>query len=736
MKEPRAEPLHGKERFFIFKYVLITVLFFPAASFCASLTGTVRDAYDLCPVATVSVFIDGRLAALTDANGRYYVIGIQTGEHTVLFQRLGFEKLEENFFLEHAETREYSVNMIPSDLSAEGVTVWGASRAFQNYEVLREEDIEKFGKKDIPEILECLSGVTVHRQNEGGFSKIILSGPSAGRISVYIDGVKVNDPASGAYDLSAIPLSAVKSIVVVNNPSAAEEPGGRIMIYLKEPGSGENEISLAKGSWGKIYAGTRLGVNGFVFPSLNFSLDLFHREYGGGYEAEGYPGNRLLNSDSRSSGAVLRTAFGTPVFAEISAAGDIAERGIPGQADGALMTLSRLESENILIWSRISRSFTGKFLYASYSFSYIKSVYNCPEYQPVPGQNDSVRFFPEMTETHTANEEVTLFCSMRFTGDFEMHLKSSLSRQKYMNEDLLRPFTEKTSAERKDARFAAGLSSQISLGRSAVRIEAEMSPILRDRNRAFISYSFGFSVSNRKEDFWASAGLTYSLNMHFPDFSQTHAAENVYSAGNPDLLPEISGTAGANFNMSGEKPFGWSLSTSAFFSILEEMIVWRRDFMGRYRPINMARAEGTGFDASFKADLTENIFIGSGISLQNVVNRTKGDINYGNQITYSPRYRFTARTGVIFGSLRAGIEFRSVARRFTREANTDPINYSRTSLEPYRNVEIFASYSVKSGQFDAVFGFSVKNIFDDRYMIVEQMPVEGRILSMEVKVKW
>ncbi len=736
MQKPRAEPLHGKERFFIFKYFFITTHFFSTASFCAVLTGTVRDAYDLCPVATVSVFIDGKFAALTDASGKYSVNGIQAGEHTALFQRLGYEKLENNLFLEHAETREYSVNIIPSGLTVEGVTVWGAPRVFQNYEIISEEDIEKSGKNDIPEILEWFAGVTVNRQNEGGYSKIILSGPSAGRVSVYVDGVKVNDPASGVYDLSALPLSAVKSIVVVNNPSAAEEPGGRIMIYLKEPGSGENEISLSKGSWGRVYTGTRLGVDGFVFPSLSFSLDCFHREYGGGYEAEGYPGERLLNSDSRSSGAVLRTAFGAPFFVEISAAGDIAERGIPGQADGALMTLSRLESENILVWSRISRSYKGKFLYASYSFDLKKSLYNCPEYQPVPGQSDSVRFYPERAKTYTTNENVIMFCSVRSIYNSELSLKSSLSRQKYMSEDLLRLFTEKNSAERNDAQLAIGLSSERFLGRSSVRIETEIAPLWRDKTKTFVSYSFGFSISNQMEYFRTSAGLTYSLNMHFPDFSHTHAAENVYSAGNPDLLPEISRTAGANLSMSGEKPFSWSLSVSAFFSILEEMIVWRRNFKGQYRPVNMARAEGTGCDASFKADLTENIFIGSGISLQNVVNRTRGDINYGNQVTYSPRYRLTARTGVIFGPLRAGIELRAVARRFTREANTDPMNYSRTSLEPYRNAGIYASYSAKAGQFDAVLGFSVKNIFDDRYMVVEQMPVEGRNFNMEVKVKW
>ncbi|MBN2362852.1 TonB-dependent receptor [candidate division WOR-3 bacterium] len=725
------------EGFFISGFVFISLFRLTLES--AALYGVVKDAADLSPIEAASIFVDERLVCITGPGGEFHVQSIPWGQHMLSVRRIGYEKRVFFLEIEQTETRQMFVFLESQSIEAEGITVWGEKRTEGNIIIIDSENIEGSGCFDLPDVLEGIAGVTISRQNAGDVSSVSLSGPSAGRVGIYVDGVKVNSAVTGAFDLSSIPITSVKRIVVVNNPGAGSEPGGRIMIFLKGQEREENEISVLSGSYGLIAA--RLGF-GSGFPLTEkekISLDVSFDGYSGGYPAEGYPGGVISNSDSKSLRGVMRIFSYFIRKIELSVAGSAREKGIPGQADGTLMTLSRMNDCNFTAWAKLPVSFFGVPCALSVSHGLTSNFYFCPERQPIPGQNDSAYFFPESSETVSTRTDMSLNFTPSVSSWAELIIDCRWNNQNYFFRDGLRDFLPEIRARRSEIILSLATILTKSLGVCKGRLDFELAPSIcraNGKSKVFWSYSAGLNISSHSSTSVSSGGVGFSRNIHYPDFSNTHTVETVYSSGNPDLKPEISNTLGLNFNMTGSSLPGWSFSVSGFYGILEDMIVWRRNFKGQYQPFNLGKAKGLGCDFYLSADIPAGFYFKLGLSLQDVKNRTGGDINYGNYITYRPVYRFSSETGYKRGVFSAEVLYRAVARRYTREANTDPLGISNTSLNPYRVFDVFVSCSRSIMHSEWTFVFSVKNIFDDRYMVVEQMPVEGRIFKTEVSVKW
>jgi hypothetical protein len=99
------------------------------------------------------------------------------------------------------------------EIIIEGVQKHSNREVSSKIEVVELKEIEKRGIRDISEILNEIDGVNINTTSFGKQS-ISIRGSNPNEIAVYIDGIKLNNSATGAADLAYIDLADLDEIEV------------------------------------------------------------------------------------------------------------------------------------------------------------------------------------------------------------------------------------------------------------------------------------------------------------------------------------------------------------------------------------------------------------------------------------------------------------------------------------------------------------------------------------------
>src|SRR5687767_12898006 len=88
------------------------------------------------------------------------------------------------------------------------------------------EQLAARGAVDLATALAMIPEITVRDAGRGGFN-VDIRGGRKGAVSILIDGVAVNDPYYGTFDVSTIPITDIVQIRVSTTPkSPIDGPGG------------------------------------------------------------------------------------------------------------------------------------------------------------------------------------------------------------------------------------------------------------------------------------------------------------------------------------------------------------------------------------------------------------------------------------------------------------------------------------------------------------------------------
>jgi vitamin B12 transporter len=191
--------------------------------------------------------------------------------------------------------------------------------------VISGEEIRASGARWLLDVLQLAPGVSVARGGPpGSLTEAFIRGADANHTLVLIDGIKVNSPTSGAYDLAGLQISAdqIERIEIVKGPQSTlygSQAIGGVINVITRPGSGA-------GTWGVEADGGSYGTGGLrtwghgQSGSLRYAGNLAFldsdgfssaSEDAGNPEADGY---RNLTYDGRAdwisdSGVVARAFF-------------------------------------------------------------------------------------------------------------------------------------------------------------------------------------------------------------------------------------------------------------------------------------------------------------------------------------------------------------------------------------------------------------------------------------------
>ncbi len=168
--------------------------------------------------------------------------------------------------------------------------------------VITAEDIRRSGARWLVDVLQFAPGVTVTRQGPpGSITQVLLRGTNTSHTLFMIDGVRLNSPATGSYDLSGFQLAAdqIERIEIVRGPQStlygSQAVGGVINVITRRgtgPGTWGVEAEGGSFSTGRFHTwvngeAAALRYTGGVsyFDSSGFSAA---NESGGNSERDGY----------------------------------------------------------------------------------------------------------------------------------------------------------------------------------------------------------------------------------------------------------------------------------------------------------------------------------------------------------------------------------------------------------------------------------------------------------------
>ena len=229
-----------------------------------SLTGLVSDAASGRALSSAQVFIEGTgLGGLTNASGRYLIVNVPVGQHTLNVQLIGYEATAQQVSISEGQATTADFTLTEVALALDEIVVTGTAGQARRREV--GNVIEQI---KIEEVLEPVSGIGELLQarvsgariqfssgNSGSGADIRLRGNSSTALSnqplIYIDGMRAkSEPTSsqnGAEDpyspLNDLNPDDIERIEIVKGPAAttlygSEAAAGVIQIFTKRGGQG------------------------------------------------------------------------------------------------------------------------------------------------------------------------------------------------------------------------------------------------------------------------------------------------------------------------------------------------------------------------------------------------------------------------------------------------------------------------------------------------------------------
>jgi TonB-dependent SusC/RagA subfamily outer membrane receptor len=229
-----------------------------------TITGIVRDSRTLQPAASAQVHIPAlQLGALAQANGRYLLVNVPAGTHTIRAERIGYRPVTQQVTVADNQTVELNFDLTEDALSLDEIVVTGTAGAARRREV--GNTIAQINVTQVPEPVNSIDQllqaratglyVTGGSGGSGNGARIRLRGLVSMSMSnqplIYLDGMRIKSEAypagpSGPQDrqspLNDINPNDIERVEIIKGAAATtlygtEAAAGVIQIFTKS-GSG------------------------------------------------------------------------------------------------------------------------------------------------------------------------------------------------------------------------------------------------------------------------------------------------------------------------------------------------------------------------------------------------------------------------------------------------------------------------------------------------------------------
>ena len=388
--------------------------------------------------------------------------------------------------------------------------------------VVTDDDIESRHVHHAGDVLRALPGMALSRAgNRGGQTQARLRGAEANHVLTVLDGIELNNPASGSeYDFAHLDLTGATRLEIANGPRSAVWGVDALagLVYIDTtPTQDTLRLDLASGTHATRHASAqwaRVGADGHA------GLSLSRFDTGGsniarsGDEQDGYRNTTLHVNAARHAGpwtfgAVLREVEAdleydpTPFPAFVPADGD---RGADSRRRYAKIEARHAGSER---WQ--------------------------PTLTVTMARAHDVQFEDGMQTESTFGERVTTTLSNNFTLSARHHLNATLERdsQRFRQRGAVTPFGDPNQRQRAAARGAAA-EYQFRGARTFASLSARFDA--QDEFDDAVAWNAAIARALGPGRAFANVGT----GVKNPSFTERYGHTPDTFHGNPDLEPEQS----------------------------------------------------------------------------------------------------------------------------------------------------------------------------------------------------
>jgi len=733
----------------------MSIWLYPTFSLAQSnvkIEGHVFDHDDGHPIPKATVKIaNTNYECSSDNSGYFFLEKIPTGTYSLKISSPGYEsQMISPVIVSEDVTTRIDVQLNKKTYLLPGFEVVAEKEPIKiiSIETIEKSQIERMQVKTLSEVIDNVSGVFVQRSGTvAGTHQVSIRGSSPKHVSILLDGQKINPSGSGVADLNTVPLEMVEKIEILKGGQSAiygaDALGGVInIITLPQKRKEPSRLTLGN-HWGKwkteIYSSSfsntffkKLYVKfagSYQYSKNDFEIWVYDdprkREIKNKQGKNGDSTTTRKNAYRKASNFFLSGKYIFSSTTELSFSGHLyqAKNGLPGSY-GKMVENQRAwaKDERRLLSLKLTHRFSPSlFLENNLGYSRFKQHF----------LNDTLLVFNSKYVDDII--DFSLLAHIKIYKTNQLKIGTQFQKDVLNHTNLRNP--DDSMGKIKRETFGAFFSDeqQFTLPKFLFfknlnfnfALRWDDSEILKD----FLSPQVGLALS-RGERYRIILKTNYGKSYRQPSNNALFWKEDVFAAGNPDLLPEKSehSEAGAEAHL----PWLGNLSggMTYFHNFVKDLIEWHRRFDGRYHPVNISRTKIYGHEdfVSWKSpkDLLE-------VNYNNTVcyakNKSGDRLEDGKFIPFRPRYLTNLSFEVNYKIFEISYKIRWVSERFTGPANTK-------KEEPYHLEDLSLSLKKRIWEVDTKLKWEWKNLNDEEYMLIHRHPMPGREWGINLTIAW
>ncbi|MDE2754821.1 MAG: TonB-dependent receptor [Gemmatimonadota bacterium] len=273
--------------------ILFAVAAAPAQAQTGVVEGRVLDGASQRPLGNAQVLIAGTgIGQLTNSAGRFLLLNVPAGEHTVQVTLIGYAEAEQTVTVTAGQTASIDIEMSSTAISLNEIVVTGVGaettrRALgTSVEVLSAEDVELAPVQSVDQLLQGrVSGATVSATSAQPGTGALISFRGASSVFgaqtpvIYVDGVRVDNDHATAAGTGGEQSSALSDLLTSDIERIEVTKGGAAStLFGSDAATGVIQIFTKKGTPGapRITARVEQGIElpelwnifdmGLIFP--------------------------------------------------------------------------------------------------------------------------------------------------------------------------------------------------------------------------------------------------------------------------------------------------------------------------------------------------------------------------------------------------------------------------------------------------------------------------------------
>jgi hypothetical protein len=513
-------------------------------------------------------------------------------------------------------------------------------------------------------------------------------------VLVLVDGVPINDPLTGAADLSSLPAYGFESATAVLGAGGGFGASAGVLSLRTRTTPDVTTGNLTLGSFGHVAADLSSGTAGRI-GTLTVSGQAVHTQNDYPFANRVLPGEPLERRRNADRQALHATVAGRLNKVPLSAVGrvDAIERGSPGRMGTRLFDDAR--------WREVTGQLTlgaevndATRIRAAYARRH--QLYSDPRFD---------------REESLIAERVGLHGDWGVESSSRWLLSGHLERESVSGDVL----------EASSIRWTGGLTASADVGSSSFQVTPSLST---DFGGLDIAISPAIVVVGRPSDrwrLWGRAGQAFRL----PTFADLYLASSYQVRANQDLEPE-------RVRLDAEVGLEWNARTlrarsqiGAFFRQTVDPIVWMPSSTAIWSPRNAGRLDAVGVEGAGE------ISPGAGWQLRFAATWTRSRVHFGGEgmaLPYQPTWAGQLALRRTAGPREATVRMRYTGSRTAGIATPH-------ELPPHAVLDLAGRQTIRTNGPDLEVEIGIRNLLNARYELVELFPEPGRQFMLRLGLR-